>query len=189
MPGELGDSGGLNGGLYFADTQERQRWVEENLNCLYLKSCAEGWSYWDSRLIALSRQVLDEDVILGLDEPAETGVGWLMKRIAQGSPGGLVPSDQRDLPPGYDRYGYVSGWVSSIYGDYDPDYPPLHVYRDLSERVRPRMPYPRFGPPYLDSEGLLRDPLVDYLSQRQQGQRPEGGQLDYNRLDQDAVLH
>jgi len=187
-PGERDGRGGMEQGVYFSDVYERERWIEENLNNLYLKPGADGWSHWDARLVALNRQVLDEDVLLGLAEPAETGVGWLMQRIAYGSPGGLVPSRQGSLPPGYYRYGDVTGWASDIYGDFDATYDPHAVMSDLTTRVRPRGPYPSLGSPYME-RGLLRDPFVEYLSDRPQGEQPSGGQLDYSGLDEDSVVH
>jgi hypothetical protein len=59
---------------------------------------------------------------------------------------------------------------------------------DLTTRVRPRGPYPSLGPPYME-RGLLRDPFVEYLSDRPQGEQPSGGQLDYSGLDEDSVVH
>ena len=188
-PGESGGWGGLEHGVYFTDLDERERWIEENLNNLYMRACAGGWSYWDARLVALNRQVLDEDVILGQAEPAETGLGWLMTRIAYGSPGGLLRSRQESLPPTYSRYGNVTGWTRDIYGGFDETYHPTQVMRDLTIHLRPRAPYPSMGGAYVDEEGLLRDPFVEYLSGKGQGELPRGGQLDYHALDSDSVVH
>lgn len=187
-PGETGGWDGLDDGLFFTDVDERTNWIAENLNNLYSKQCASGWSYWDSRMVALNRQVLDKDVLLDLTEPAETGVGWLMRRIAYGAPGGLVQSRQQNLPPGYYDYGHVSGWTSSVYSEYDPQYPPELVRQGLLQDVRPRAAYPYPGQPYTDAEGLYRNPFVESLAARQ-GPRPTGGQLDYNDLDENSVVH
>jgi hypothetical protein len=86
------------------------------------------------------------------------------------------------------HYGDVTGWVRNVYGDYDPTYPPEWVKRDLTESLRPRLPFPAMGLPYTQ-EGVLRDPFIEYLSRLQQGQRGRGGQLDYNLLDDHTVAH
>lgn len=150
-------------GMYFSCVTDRAFWVEQGLGNLYLLPSGSAWSYWDASLVALSRQVLDDDVILGQDASAETGTGWLLKRIARGAPWGWAEEfDLQGVP---------------------------EVGGRLTGAIRPRRPYPRFGRPYLDEEGLLRDPLVEYLGARGQGAGPRGGQLDYNRLDEQSVLH
>ncbi|MCK4300802.1 MAG: hypothetical protein KAX80_14770, partial [Planctomycetes bacterium] len=130
---------------------------------LYVRRYGYLWSYWDARLVALSRQVLDEDVLLGLDLEAETGTGWLLKRIASGSPWGWARE--------FDQYGVPE------------------VAAGLLGQMRPRAPYPRFGGPYLDEEGVLRDPFVEYLADRPEGRTPRGRQLDFGALDGEVVTH
>lgn len=183
------DAGNLVHGAYFREVSEREEWVDRNVNNLYLRQADGEWTYWNARLFPLSEQVLDADVIQGETEAAESGTGWLMRRLAYGSPGGLIRSRQGNLPPGYRHYGDVTGWTSNIYGDFDRTYPPEAVRRDLLHQVRPRQRYPALGRPYDDAQGVRRDPLMEYLGTRPQGQRRTGGQLDYNALERDDVLH
>ncbi len=175
-------------GTYFRDPDERAEWLEDNMNNLYLRDTSGEWTYWDARLFPISKQVLDYDVVKGAESPAETGVGWLMRRIAHGSPGGLVRSRHSNLPPGYDRYGDVSGWTKNIYGQYERSYPPRAVENNLLREMRPRQKYPNMGGPYKDAEGMYRDPLMEHLGERPPGLRT-GGQLDYNQLEQEDVTH
>lgn len=188
-PGASGDWGGLKQGAYFEDVEERESWLENNLNNLYLKEGPTGWTHWDSRLVALDRQVLDEDVMLDHTTAYETGMGWLMKRIAFGSPGGLIRSRHVPWRPGEPTHGISEGWTSDIFGSYKQSYPPAWVRRDLTSRMRPRRPTPVMGRPYLDADGLRRDPLTEYLGDRAPGYYQTGGQLDYNDLDSDSVFH
>jgi len=187
-PGESSDWYGLDDGIHFTDVDEREDWVANNLNNLYLNECATGWTYWSGRITALNRQVLDEDVLLGLSEPAESGVGWLARQIAYGSPGGLARSRQHSLPPGYYAWGHVTGWTSSVYSDYDPTYPPELVRQGLLTNLRPRRPYPHMGQAYTDAEGQFRDPFAENLAGRQ-GPPPKGGQLDYQGMEPEDVMH
>ena len=163
FPGSPADDE-LQDGVSFADAYEREQWVEGDNDNLYLMRSGPTSSCWDARLVALSRQVLDEDVILGMGFEAESGTGWLISRIARGSP---------------------VGWTSQFDLAGVPDIGVL-----LTGSVRPRLPYPQFvRGPYLDDRGLLRDPFTEYMSARPQGQSPRGGQLDYGQLDDDTVMH
>jgi hypothetical protein len=183
------DAGDLVHGAYFRDVDQREQWIDTNMNNLYLRPAGEQWSYWAARLFPMSEQVLDADVIQGEAGALETGTGWLMRRLAYGAPGGLTRSRQRNLPPGYRHYGHVTGWTSNIYGHYSQSYPPESVRRDLTTRLRPRQRYPQMGRPYSGRQDVRRDPFMEYLGTRPQGQRQTGGQLDYNSLDRDDVLH
>ncbi|MFW6456684.1 MAG: hypothetical protein ACOC0A_00155 [Planctomycetota bacterium] len=183
------DRDGMVLGAYFRDSDDRAEWLGENMNNLYLRDTSGEWTYWDARLFPVSEQVLDYDVIQGAVTQAETGVGWLMRRIAHGSPGGLTRSRQRNLPPGYHRYGDISGWTKDIYGQFEQSYPPRTVRDNLLKELRPRQRYPNLGGPYQDSEGMHRDPLMEHLGGRPQGERRTGGQLDYNQLDDEDVSH
>lgn len=176
-------------GAYFRDVAVRQEWLSDSMNNLYIRGSQGDWSYWDARLFPLSEQVLDEDIIQGLEGGGETGTGWLMRRIAHGSPGGLIWSRQGRLPPTYYGYGDVTGWTQDIYGQYDNTYPPRAVQNDLTGELRPRRRYPGFGPAYDSMQGVRRDPFMEYLGTRPQDQRQTGGQLDYNALERDDVLH
>jgi len=153
----------LRHGVRFDSPEEREQWVEHNINNLYVKRYGNQWSYWDARLVALSHQVLDEDVVLGLDLEAETGTGWLLKTIASGSPWGWAQQ--------FDQYGVPE------------------IAAKLLHQMRPRAPYPHFGAPYLDEEGVLRDPLVEYLADRPPGPTSRGRQLDFGALDEEVVTH
>jgi len=153
----------LQHGVYFDDPEERTFWVENDVNNLYVKSYGPERAYWDARLVPLSRQVLIEDVLLGRSFEAETGTGWLLKRIARGSPWGWTNA--------FDRYGVPE------------------VAASLTGQVRPRAEYPRLGGPYVDEQGVLRDPFVEYLSARPPERMPRGGQLDYGSLDEGIVTH
>ncbi|MDP6439982.1 MAG: pilus assembly protein TadG-related protein, partial [Candidatus Brocadiia bacterium] len=181
QPDAEGNAAGLRQGAYFDDPAAREDWLSENPGNLYLREDASGRSYWDARLIGLDRQVLDEDVTLGQAGAAETGVGWLLKRIAHGAPGGLIRS-------GLVRSG-ETGWAGDVYGSYSASYPPTWVRRDLTTLLRARQSTPGMGAPYIDEYGMLRDPLVDYLAGRALGGGPAYGQLDYNRLDEESVVH
>ena len=188
-PGEAASSDSLRAGGYFADADARRIWVAEDFDNLYVRDYSGGWSSWDAGLIALSRQVLDEDVMLQQTIQAQTGTGWLMERIAMGSPGGLVRSLHQQWWPNQPHYGTTAGWATDLYGGYLQSYPPEWVRRDLTRLMRPRQPTPVMGRHYTDQEGLLRDPLVEYLGTRPFGPQPTGSQLDYGQLDERSVVH
>ena len=100
---------------------------------------------------------------MGPNDPAQSGTAWLMSVIARGAPW---------------------GWTDSFDGRAIPEVSGL-----LLGRLRPRAAYGQQGAPYVDQEGALRDPYVDFLVNEPQGQRRLGGQLNYNKLDSETVLH
>jgi hypothetical protein len=112
-----------------------------------------------------------------------------MKRIAFGSPGGLIRSRHVPWRPGEPTHGISEGWSRDIFGSYTQSYPPTWVRRDLTQRLRPRRPAPQMGRPYVDVDGALRDPFAEYLAGRQPGYYDAGQQMDYNALDSDSVFH
>ncbi len=186
------EPGRMQQGWFFdesaASAGYREEWIEEHMWNLYLADSAGEWSYWDAKLVPVNKQLLDHDIreIVG----AESGTGYLMQRIAYGSPGGLTRTRHTDTPSwwGYERhFGDISGWTKDIFGGYDRDFPPGRVRERLLEHVRPREPYPRTGPAYIDPEyGTLRDPLMEYLAD---SEHERGGQLDYRRLRPEDIQH
>jgi hypothetical protein len=190
------ESGALEDGMYFSESaveaDQREEWIESNMNNLYLRRDDGHWTTWDARLIPLNRQVLNHDIVLDQQNPVESGVGWLMRRIAYGSPGGREATRQSNLPAWYgygDRHGHVAGWTHNMYGRYDQSYPPEWVRQDLLQEMRPRRRASGIGSPYTDAEGHHRDPFVEQLGTRDQGTRRTGGQFDYNTLDEEDVVH
>jgi len=150
--------------IHFESPQRRKEWVEWNTNNLYLPRGAPRGSYWDARLWPISEQVLDEDVIMGLDAEAENGTAWLMKRIAYGSPWGWTSE--------FDLQGVAE------------------VAELLKGRLRSRLEYRQItAGPYRDQYGALRDPFVEYMARMRMGQSRRGGQFNYNELDRESVLH
>ena len=153
----------LEHGVYIDHPELREAWLDHSQLNLYARSYSRRPVYWDARLVPLSRQVLDEDVELGLRTMVESGTGWLMTRLARGAPWGWTDE--------FDRYEVPE------------------VANRLTSDVRPRRPYPRLGGPYEDESGILRDPLVEHLADQGPGRYPRGGQLDYHRLDDEVVTH
>ncbi len=190
--GRPAEPGSMQYGWYFSEgaarSGERERWAGDNMWNLYLLASGDEWSHWDAALVPINKQLLDTDIrdIIG----AESGTGYLMQRIAYGSPGGLTRTRHRDTPPWWDyerHFGDVSGWTKDIYGGYDREFPPGRVRQRLLQRVRPREAYPRTGPAYIDPEyGTLRDPLMEYLAE---SEHERGGQLDYRGLRRWDVQH
>jgi hypothetical protein len=141
---------GLEDGCFFDNPDIRSEWVEQNVYNLYLHPHDRTPAMWDAGLVPLNRQILDEDIQEGYEFAPETGVAWLLHRIAYGSPGGLVRSRQSNLPPTYyydwvdeegnirrplSHYGHISGWVRDIYGGYDPEFSPEQIRHLLLDNM------------------------------------------------------
>ncbi|MFW5923872.1 MAG: hypothetical protein ACOCSQ_05775, partial [Planctomycetota bacterium] len=184
------DDGGIKHGAYFRDPNMREEWLEDNKHNLYSWGGSGEWSYWDARLFPVSEQVLDFDIEQQLDVGPETGTGWLMRRIAYGAPGGRIA---RDFPREFNEPGQkfvdYPGWATDVYGGQCDDYTPEAVRKNLLERMKPRRTDAGQRVPYVDDEGLYRDPFVEELGTRSPGDRPEGRPLDYNLLDDEDVTH
>jgi hypothetical protein len=166
-------------GCRFEDVDARENWVDNNLYNLYpvARRNALGqpyYGYWDARLLSLDRQILTEDVVLGPNDPAQTGTAWLMGVIARGAARGSRQA-------GFD---YPAGWTDTWDGRDVSD-----VRELLTRRLRPRRPYGSVGRPYIDAQGALRDPFVEMLVGQDRSDRRTGGQLNYDQMDSESVLH
>ncbi len=189
------EPGAMQDGWFFSnpavESGDRDKWLDDNMWNLYMVNSGGSWSYWDAALVPFNRQLLDADMrdLAGIN--AQSGTGWLMQRIAYGSPGGLVRTRQRDLPSwwGHHRhFGHVSGWASDIFGSYDQDYPPSRVRSYLLDQMRLRRPYPGQGGPYIDpTDSTLRDPLMEHFAEMRRHER--GAQLDFELMRDEDVVH
>ncbi len=197
-PANPAEPGRMQYGWYFSEDAvnfgDREDWLGESMWNLYLVDSGGRWSHWDAALVPFNMQLLATDIREMDGIWAESGTGWLMQRIAYGSPGGVARTLHTDVP-GWWRYqswrrfyGHVSGWAKDIYGGYDDDYPPGTVRDLLLRRIRPRQPYPDGRPPYIDPyDGTLRDPLMEHLAEEDRPGR--GRQLDWQRLDDWHIQH
>lgn len=152
----------------FEDLDAREHWVADNMYNLYLIRNNRGggnaaYNYWDARMISIDRQVLTDDAIMGVGDPAQTGTAWLVSLIARGAPW---------------------GWTASFDGSGVAEVGGL-----LTGSIRPRHGYPRAGQPYTDASGAHRDPFIEQLVNQPQGNRRLGGQLLYKDLDSKNVWH